>query len=150
MVTQKKHLWYHIRSYLVKEVEVPTLIHNLNKDLSLIQYLPESHEQYRVFSREYYWSPAYQYFDDPYYGDKGWQDIYMDWHREGKPIATVCLASESHRWESDSSGDNELSYLAPCEFMYHGLKLNYSENIGEWLDSDGNVIFLDPSVQYKK
>ncbi|EBO6557625.1 hypothetical protein FNH72_09045 [Salmonella enterica subsp. arizonae] len=142
----KKHLWYHIRSYLLKEDELPTLISNLNKDLPLIRNLPESHDQYRVFSREYYWSPAYQYFDDPYYGDKGWQNIYTDWQKQGEPIATICLTSESHHWESDSSGDNELSYLAPCEFMYHGMKLNYSENTGEWLDSDGDVIFLDPSI----
>ncbi|SUG50022.1 Uncharacterised protein [Salmonella enterica subsp. arizonae] len=135
MAMQKKHLWYHIRSYLLKEDELPTLISNLNKDLPLIRNLPESHDQYRVFSREYYWSPAYQYFDDPYYGDKGWQNIYTDWQKQGEPIATICLTSESHHWESDSSGDNELSYLAPCEFMYHGMKLNYSENTGEWLDS---------------
>ncbi|MBO8134122.1 hypothetical protein [Dickeya fangzhongdai] len=144
-----KHLWYKVRSYLVKEVEFPKLISKLNKDLSIIQNLPETHEQYRVFSREYYWSPAYKFFDDPYYGDKGWQGIHTDWRKIGKPIANICLTAERHYWESDSSGDNGLSYLSPCEFMYHGMKLDYSKNTGEWLDCDGEIIFLDPSIQYE-
>lgn len=29
------------------------------------------------------------------------------------------------------------------------MKLNYSENTGEWLDSDGDVTFLDPSIRYE-
>ena len=143
---ETKHLWYRIRSYLVKEDKIQLLMDKLNKALPLMHAFPDMHEQYRVFSREYYWSPAYNFFDNPYYGDKGWQDIYSDQRRKGKPIANVCLTTDGHRWESDSSGDNELSYLAPCEFMYHGMKLNYSENTGEWLDCDGGIIFLDPSV----
>lgn len=143
-----KCLWYQIKSYLVKESEYIPLLERLNTDPSLIYSLPDISDQYNIFSREYYWSPAYEFFDNPYYNTRGWQDVYAD-RGEDLPFATVLTTGEGHRWESGLADDEGGTYIAPCELMYHGMALNYSENAGEWLDNCGDIVCLDPSIHYE-
>ena len=75
--TPHKHLWYQIKSYLVHEDKAEDLIpwakqqHLMGK-----RYFPKINDQYEVFTREYYWSPAYHFFDDPYYGRTHWEEVY--------------------------------------------------------------------------
>jgi hypothetical protein len=57
-----KRLWSQIRSYLVNEKDFQVL-----KDWAVQQdfmgrWMPESSDRYEIFSREYYWSSAHQYF----------------------------------------------------------------------------------------
>lgn len=54
-----KHLWYQIRSYFVHNEEADTLISWAKQKHFMGQWFPKNHDEYQVFSREYYWSPAY-------------------------------------------------------------------------------------------
>ena len=155
------------------------------------RWFPENHDQYQVFSREYYWSPAYHYFDDPYYGRNHWEEIYekrelpvkstkdskntskleieetedgfqiylaksredmkstmnlVDNLPEEKFIGEVMVTTESHMWESGTGDEEKPSYFAPRELMYEKMQLQYSKNIGEWLNAVGEVVCFDPSV----
>lgn len=142
----RKHLWYQIRSYLVKDDESESLIHCLKDQHFMGRWFPEGHDRYQVFSREYYWSPAYHFFDNPYYGGNDWEKVY-DRINRSNVIAHVLPTSEGHIWESGADYENQPSYLAPRECMYLGMKLQYSKNIGEWLNENGQVVCFDPSVR---
>ena len=142
----RKHLWYQIRSYFVKEDETESLIDWLKDKHLMGRWFPECHDQYQVFSREYYWSPAYHFFDNPYYGRPNWESVY-DRANHNKVIAHVLPTSERHIWESGADYENEPSYFAPREYMYSRMKLQYSKNIGEWLNENGQVVCFDPSVK---
>lgn len=142
----RKHLWYQIRSYLVKDDEAENLIHWLKDQHFMGGWFPEGHDRYQVFSREYYWSQAYQFFDNPYYGGNDWEKVY-DQLSLDNVIAHVLPTSEWHRWESGADYKNQPSYLAPREYMYSAMKLQYSKNIGEWLNENGQVVCFDPSVR---
>lgn len=142
----RKHLWYQIRSYLVQNDEAEKLINWLRDQHFMGRWFPEGHSRYQVFSREYYWSPAYRFFDNPYYGGNGWEKVY-DRKKKDSIIAKVLPTSEEHNWESGSDYRNQPTYLAPREYMFHGMKLQYSKNIGEWLDEKGQVVCCDPSVR---
>jgi hypothetical protein len=109
------------------------------------RWFPENNDEYQVFSREYYWSPAYRFFDDPYYGRRQWEGVYEN-HSDEDAIAEVMVTTESHIWESGSEDEEKPSYLAPRELMYEKMQLQYSKNIGEWLNTQGEVVCFDPSV----
>ena len=137
-----KHLSYGIQSYFVSSKQVSGVIDWVTKK-GWGQWLPECSDQYQVFSREYYWSPAYKYFDNPYYGRTLWAEVDID-----SPIGSVMVASELHRWESGSD-DEDSSYCAPREYMFSRAGLEYSDLIGEWLDSTKQIVCFDPSINRK-
>ncbi len=145
-----KYLWYQIRSYLVKEEEEADLLHWLKDQHFMGRWFPEGHEQYQVFSREFYWSPAYRFYNNPNNSKKNWKKVYKNKRStDGKLIAHVLPTTEGHRWESGTE-DEGTSYLAPREYIYSGLKFLYSKNIGEWLDEKGQTVCIDISVQTGK
>jgi len=132
----------------VEESAVDTLIDYLKTQTLGGRWFPEGHESYQVFSREYYWSPAYRYFDNPYYGGNGLEDIY-DRSPSGRLIGSVLPTSEGHQWESGTDSEIQPPYLAPREYMFSKMKLKYSDKVGQWVDDAGQVICFDPSVRYQ-
>lgn len=140
-----KHLQYQIQSYFVRDGYLVEFIDWLSKQELRELRLPENSDQYQIFSREYYWSPAYRFFDNPYYGRSLWEDIYED-NDSGAVLGEVMVTTERHNWESAINREEQSSYLAPRELMYNKMQLKYSNNIGKWLNSDGEVVCFDPSV----
>ncbi|PEQ84666.1 hypothetical protein CN481_22120 [Bacillus sp. AFS006103] len=140
----RKRLWYQIRSYLIKEEGADELLHWLKGKNFMGRWFPEGHDQYQVFSREFYWSPAYQFFNNPYYGGHNWEEVHDKSH---KAIANVLPTTEGHRWESGADYENQPSYLAPREYIFTGMNLQYSNNIGEWLDVNGQIVCFDHKVK---
>jgi hypothetical protein len=144
-----KHLWYQIRSYFVHNDEADNLISWAKQKHFMGRWFPENSNQYQVFSREYYWSPAYRFFDAPYYGRSQWEEVYENnrgYNSDEDAIAKVMVTTESHNWESGTGDEVKPSYLAPRELMYEKMLLQYSKNIGEWLNAQGEVVCFDPSV----
>ena len=187
-----KHLWYQIKSYFVRNEDADSVINWAKKQHFMgNRLLPETQDEYQVFSREYYWSPVYHFFDDSYYGRTHWEEVYeqrefpvkniknsenkskleieetedgiqinmakllenmksvmnaIDNLPEEKFIAEVMVTTESHIWESGSGDEEKPSYLAPRELMYEKMQLQYSQNMGEWLNLQGEVVCFDPSV----
>ena len=141
----RKHLWYQIRSYFVKEEEKEELLAWLNTQHFMGGWFPESHDRYQVFSREQYWSPAYQYFDKPYYGGYDWEEVLYE--NRDNVIAHVLPTAEGHIWESGADYEKQPSYLSPRRMMFLKMNLQYSNNIGEWLSETGEVSVVDVSVK---
>lgn len=140
----QKHLRYEVNSYFVTDDQADNLIHWL-KDQNLIGFdLPGGPERYQVFSREYYWSPAYQFFQNPYYGGNEWEAV-NDRLNPNNVIAYVLPTSERYRWESGANYENLPAFLAPREYMYSAMNLQYSNHIGEWLSENGQITCFDPS-----
>lgn len=140
----RKNLWYQIGSYFVKEKDKEELLAWLNTQHFMGRWFPESHDCYQVFSREYYWSPAYLYFDKPYYGGYDWKEV-LDENRD-HVISHVLPTAEGYFWDSGADYANQPSYLSPRRLMFFKMNLQYSNNIGEWLSETGEVIAMDLSV----
>jgi len=143
-----KHLWYQIRSYFVPSEQADGLT-AWAKQQGFGQWLPENSDQYHVFSREYYWSPAYHFFDNPYYGRNQWEDVHEKGDYE-QVLGEVMVTTERHNWESGADHREQPSYFAPREYMYEKMQLQYSKNIGEWLNAEGEVVCFDPSVNQEE
>jgi hypothetical protein len=95
----------------------------MKKERALGGAFPDRRRLYQVFSREFYWSPAYRFLDRPYEGSNGWQVL----HEQGysRPaVASVMPTAELYQWESRAEFDQLPFYLVPNELIYRRMNLN--------------------------
>lgn len=145
----RKSLWYQIRSYLVKNSEKNRIYSWAKKQNFWGRWMPESRDLYQVFSREFYWSPAYRFFNTPYYRGEIWEKIYN--RKTKKMIGRVSVTAEMFLWEEeyDLSKQETISILRPSQIIHDGLELDYSMNEGEFVNQEGKLICFDFSVNYE-
>ncbi len=141
-----KRLWLQIRSYLIKENDYKKVMDWMKRQDFLGRWMPESHEKQEIFSREYYWSQAYKYFQRDYYGGNQWQELTS--RLRDKTIACVMVTSENYFWDkgTDQSKKGTLNFLKPCADIFNKMKMSYSDKEGEFINENGELICFDPSV----
>lgn len=101
--------------------------------------MPESGDRYEMFSREYYWSSAQDYFMTEYYGGTEWSEVHD--RESGNYIAKVNVTAQGFLWEEefDKSKEETISFLKPSTVVYEGIDLKYSQKEGEFLDGSDEV-----------
>lgn len=143
-----KEFWCQIRSYIVKNDKFGSFKEWAIKQNYNGRWMPESSDRYEMYSREYYWSPAHKYFQKEYYEGEVWRNVHED--NEEQFIAQVVVTTESYLWEEefDNSKLETISFLKPCTMIYEGMKLLYSKNEGEFIDSTGEIICFAANVYH--
>lgn len=143
-----KRLWLQLRSYLVHEEDFKKVINWMKKQDFLGRWMPESHERHEVFSREYYWSDAYKYFQRDYYEGSPWRKL--ENRLENKTIASVMVTTENYFWDegNDRSKEETLNFLKPCTDIYYKMNMLYSKKEGEFHNKNGELVCFDPSVYH--
>lgn len=143
-----KELWCHIRSYLVKDDEYDSF-----KDWAIEQefmgrWMPESGDRYEMFSREYYWSPAQDYFMTEYFGGTEWTEVHD--RKSGEYVAEVNVTAQGFLWEEefDKSKEETISFLKPSTVIHEGMDLKYSQREGEFIDNSEVVQCFAPNVYH--
>lgn len=143
-----KELWCHIRSYLVKDGEYDSF-----KDWAIEQefmgrWMPENGDRYEMFSREYYWSPAQDYFMTEYFGGTEWTEVHD--RKSGEYVAEVNVTAQGFLWEEefDKSKEETISFLKPSTVIYKGMDLKYSQREGEFMDNSEVVQCFAPNVYH--
>jgi len=144
-----KRLSYLIRSYLVPNDEFKTIVEWAKHQNFMSRWMPEPTDRYEIFSREYYWSPAFKFFKRPHYGGGTWREI-RNFQSE-RCIGKVIVTTESFLWEGeyDCSKEDVISFLKPSETIYNGLEMVFSKQEGELVNAKGELICFDPSVNNK-
>lgn len=141
-----KRIWYQLRSYLVSEKAYEKINDWAKVQDFMGQWMPESVSRYEVFSREYYWSPAYEFFNSEYYG--GIEKCRVNDRLSGKLVSEVYLTSNNFLWEEefDKSKEKVIHFLKPSRYIYENMKISFSKIEGEFVDEEGSLICFDPSV----
>ncbi len=144
-----KNLWYQIRGYIVHRKDINNIVKKLKRENFWGRWMPESRDMYQLFSREYYWSPAYKYFRTHYYSGEKWKDIERG--RNNKIIGKVLVTTESILWECgyDYSKKEIISFFKPSNGLFYGLKMKYSRLEGSFENENNEIICLDPSIYEK-
>lgn len=141
----RKNLWYQLRSCFVKESDAEELFIFLKNKSFMNHWFPTGTEFHQMFSREFFWSPAYRFFEHPYYGGYGWKDI-SDRAYNDCPNIQVMPTSEGYKQERHTEDQEVASCLYPCQLIFSAMKLQYSKKIGEWRNMNEDLICFDPSV----
>lgn len=141
-----KLLWYQIRSYLIKENDYLSFNKWAKQQDFSGRWTPESHSRYEVFSREYFWSPAFKFFENEYYG--GQENVYIKDRINEKMRFNVILTTKDYLWEEefDNSKDETINYFKPSNFIYQQMQLKPGYDEGNYINIQGEVVCFDPSV----
>ena len=125
-----KNLWCQIKSYIVKDDKFDSFKNWAVKQEFMGHWMPESGDRYEMFSREYYWSPAQDYFITEV------QD-----NESGKYIAEVNVTAQGFLWEEecDRSKEDAIRFLKPSKLIYEGMNLKHSQKEGEFLNISNEV-----------
>ena len=141
-----KRLWYQIRSYITRNDDHAKIL-KWSKDKNFMgRWMPESHNRYELFSREYYWSSAFNTFRQPYYSGETWSELTDK--ETNKRVGKVAVTTANYLWEEefDVSKESTISFYKPAEIVFNLLDLQYSKIEGELLNKAGQMICFDPSA----
>lgn len=140
-----RNLWYQIRSYIIDEDKFADFaLWAIDQNFSG-RWMPEVSDRYEMFGREYYWSPAYKYYEDEGITQREIVDP-----KSREKVADVELPCVKFLWESeyDYSKPDTVSYLKPSKQLFEGLDMRYSDVDGELVDANGELICFDTSANH--
>lgn len=141
----QKSFWYIIKSYLVPAAQYENVCKWLLNKNFMGRWMPESQDRYEIFNREYYWSPAHQFFKKEYYGGEQVSKLYD--RENDKEIGVIIVTTESYLWEAeyDFSKEKVLRLLKPCGRFVELLKLSYKINESYMYSENGELVCFDNS-----
>jgi len=142
-----RNLYYHIDSFLIKKDELNNFIKWLKNYNFYGQHrLPQSSELYHIFLREYPNSEVFEYFDDEYYSQFSWTDMYNNIKLPSKILLTTTeYVRESGSY--DLSIEEYISVMLPNKWIVNKMNLKQSLTDGEWINNENKPIIYDPTIK---
>jgi hypothetical protein len=140
---EQRELWYICTGYLIRREDVEAFMEWAEDVDFWGRWMPEPPEVYRMFLGEYGWSPAFRYFQQPYYGDEGWTQP-----REDSPVK-VKIASFKYLREIggfDCSVDESYTLRLPAIDLVAGLGLRWAGKGADFVDASGRLTAFDPTA----
>ena len=145
---RKLRIWYKINSYLVKKVHLKEVKDWAKKQNLYRLSMPDSsYSNSQMYLGEYFWSPAYSYFDIPYFHHSGWTR-----HWEEKIPNEILLTTESYSHEGNNydcsvGHEDGFAIKLPVKFIVEKMNLNWNGVEGHFFDEAGELIAFDPSIK---
>ncbi|HHW86159.1 MAG TPA: ATP-binding protein [Chloroflexi bacterium] len=140
---ERRDLWYICTGYLILLTDVDAFIEWSQTVDFWGRWMPEPAQLSGVYLGEIGWSPAYRYFQHPYFGDEGWTTPAKEC-----PVKIRVAASE-YLCESggfDCSIDDTYKLRIPSVDLLEGLGLKWSGQAADYVNSDGQVLVFDPTA----
>lgn len=132
----RKNIWHHIHCYLVPKADASKLKSWAENQNFMGRWMPEHTERYEVFDKEYYWSSAFESFDNDYHLGKEVRSVQEP--NSSNKIAEVYMTSKLYAWEKSVEG--HINLLKPSKFLFDGMKMRESDRPGIFHDSNGDLI----------
>ena len=141
-----KRLWYQVRSCIIDEDKFPLVYKWAVKQNFGGRWMPECSDKYELFYREYYWSPAYKHFDTEGLTKR---EIYDK--KTNRFITHAEITTIGYLWEAEEDYSKETSFycLMPSKQLFDGLRMQYADEEGIFLNEKGKVICFDAGVVEK-
>ena len=140
----RRDIWYMIRSYFVKKPDMEELFGWAREQDFMGRWMPESHELDHVFLGEFFWSPAFNYHNVPYYHHDGWT---RGWD-ERVPLEVLVTTDQYMQEDSgyDCSIDDTTAIYLPCKWLADHMGLQWNGVDGQFFDRGGRLTAFDPSI----
>lgn len=144
-VSNRKELWYMLKSYFVKKERLTEVFNWAKKQDFWGKWMPEVHALHDIYLGEFFWSPAYKYFENPYYGKEEWTKDSSE-----KLPHEVMLTTEEYSCSGqdyDCSIEDGYTINIPAKIIWEKMNLNSYNNDGVYFDNSGNLVAFDPSIK---
>jgi len=138
----QKRLSIQIGSYICKKSDW-SRFYKVLKNLNLAEErLPETRSNHILYNKEYYWSEAYSFYKDPYYGDIGWTNLVLNNDKTVGKVLIPVLGYASER-SSDLISGSHIIWYKPCEELFEGLNLSYGKGDSILYNQNGDIVCFD-------
>ena len=140
-----KDMWIQINGYIVKREKLGDYVKALKDADFMGRYLAEPSEDYTLFNKEYYWSHAYHFFQNPYYG--GEEKVPL--HKYGEKynhLPNVLVPTRKYATERNGDllhEDRYSSWYKPCLELFKGLGMKYGKENSILYDENGKMLCFD-------
>jgi hypothetical protein len=139
----QRHLWYIIRSYLVRRADATKFFRWAKKQDFMGRWMPEPGDVYHVYHGEFYWAPAYRETISDYQSP--------DWirGRSDRLPTDAMLTTMNYVHESsgfDCSVAETVHVKVPAGPLASGMRLRWTGVEGRYAGPDGRTVAFDPSV----
>lgn len=140
----KKDFFCSISSYVISDNDFDSFKTWAKNQNFYDQHLPECHECYKIFFREYYWSKAFK----SEYKDYDWSTIVDSLKKD---VAVVSKTTYNYFWENeyDHSKEGVFSFAIPSKEICELMKLRHGSRDGEFINESGIVVCKNPAVNEK-
>lgn len=144
----RKEVWYILNSYLIPNDELDEFVQWSEKQHFWNDWMPSGKGHYQMLNREHYWSDAYKFLQDPYYGCEDWS--YIDTFRASKYPHKIGLTYNAYYWEEqfDYSKEESLGFFKPSKILFDGLQMQYSSKEGEFINDENKLVCFDAKMKY--
>ncbi len=140
----RREVWYQLKGYIVRKEDADVIFQWALQQNFMGRWMPESHALHRVFLGEFYWSPAFEYHNRPYFDHEAWT---RGWDQR-IPNA-ILVATDGYLGESttyDCSVDESIHITMPAKWLADGMGLRWNGVEGQYCGADGEIVAYDPSV----
>ncbi len=144
-----KRVSYYIRSWLIKPADLNKMLKiNLTVEVGR-NWTPDPASRYEVFSREYFWSPAWSFFTLSRYQSGDALGYELEHPTTKKKIGVALHTASYFLWEEefDCSKDHAITFIKPAAMTSAGL--TFARKEGSLLNDKGEIVCIDPSVYEK-
>ena len=141
---------YSLQGYLLQKMHADALYEWMKTQWRATRgfRLPDSHPLYRVFLGEFFWAPAFLYHYVPYHHHDDWVG--------GEPDDTIphplLVTTDQYTQEGNSfdcSIEETVHVYLPCKRIADMMGLRWNGIEGQFIDAQGRLIAIDPSVHSK-
>ena len=138
-------IWYHIKSYVVKTENKETIIKALKEKNFFNHAIQQERSSYEVFSREAYWSSAYNEclgFDDSRFLHSEIQD----------EMVKGSITAYDYMWQEkkDYSKEENINILRPSRIIFDLMDLEFKDDEHKFYDKEtGEIIVFDPTIEHQ-
>ena len=144
-----RNLYYHIDAFIIQKDSLKEFIEWLNTVDYFGQHkLPQSSSLHEIHLKEYSNEKSFKYMDIYYRGQMNWDDSFN--HIDGVIPTKILLTSTTSYMNEASSYDKSvkeaIEIKLPNKWFIQEMNLKQTLNDGEWIDKEGNIVFLDPTV----
>ncbi|MDP9954792.1 hypothetical protein J2X97_000429 [Epilithonimonas hungarica] len=145
----KKQIWYHIKSFIINKKDKINIIKALQGKSFFNHQIPQERDVYEVYSREYFWSKAYE--DCTYENHPETSDRTLHAKVSNKNISGY-QTSMNYMWykDNDFSLVESVSIKRPTKYLFNLLELHFKENEYELYNANNELIVFNPAIKFQE
>lgn len=140
-----KDMWIQINAYIVKNDDYDVVVKALESKDFIGRWLSEPNDNYYLYNKEYYWSEAYDFYQNSYYCGGDWTNLS---DRHNHDVGELPVLIPSSRYVTEREGDstdseNALVWYKPCDELFFGLSMKYGEDNSTLYGPNNEVLCFD-------
>jgi hypothetical protein len=140
---ERRYLRIWLKSYLIRKPDIKNFKKWATEQNFFGDWMPSSHDQSEVFFGEFYWSEAFNSFNNSYNHRNSWTSD------NNKLPFEVLVTTDNYFSETncyDCSVDKTINVFLPAQEIFEKMNLSWNGSEGKYFSQEGDLVAFDPST----